>query len=84
MSVYFENGKRYRVPTNVRSRSHQLSSGLQIQTSLAQLGITTAVHFGSFASGEMLYGKDKDGRDVSFLVDSSHGFELVDESSGGT
>jgi len=77
-SVYFEYGKTYRVPANVRSRSHQVwMKPPLLRESLAELGVTKAVYFGGFAAGEMLYGTDKHGRKIGFLVDSSAGFELV-------
>lgn len=55
-----KNGVRYRVPDGVHVRMCR---------PLEEIGVSEAIHFGTFAAGEQFYAIDKSGREVSFLVD---------------
>ncbi len=66
----FVNFRSYKVPAGAKTRSRQIGfGGAATHLTLEELGVTEAYHFGSFAAGEMLSGFDRDGREITFLVD---------------
>jgi hypothetical protein len=79
----FYNNKRYSVPAGVESKSRQIGfGGTYTSESLDELGVTEAVHFGSFAAGEMFHGRSSRGQAVIFLVDppQARNMKLLDKT----
>lgn len=68
----FKNGKQYDIPADLPTVVIQAGNDV-LKSSIAELGIRTAIHFGTFAGTpedvEMFHGVDAGGRKISFTVD---------------
>ena len=65
----FVNRRRYRVPPGAKTRCHQVDGGMLTFLSLEELGVKEARHSSSSEAGEVLRGRDREGREITFLVD---------------